>query len=244
MNQQKNPSYSRPGLARFAGPALVGLLVINFALVSYSFTSSSGVPEVAPEIAATSAKVLHLEMRLEALESRLIALQNRVDDPPLARPISQVLAAAPPATGTEPLDVTAELSKSPTDPPEDFEAQAAQAKAETKAVRDALDEHLGAQEIDAEWATAQEARILDDIGDGQLGRAYLVGSECRSNLCRVEIEHPESGQLDGVMFELAAQPAFAGRRLFIEQDTSGPTGRMTIYLARAGQPLPTDRKAL
>jgi hypothetical protein len=244
MNQQKTPSHSRPGLARFAGPALVGLLVINIGFVSYSLTSRSGVPQAAPEIASTSAKVLHLEARLEALESRLIALQNRVDNPPLARPMAQALAAATPVAAAELRDVTDVLSTKPADPPEDFEAQAAQAKAETKAVRDALDEHLGAQEIDTEWAAAQEARILDDIGDGQLGRAYLVGSECRSNLCRVEIEHPESGQLDGVMFELAAQAAFAGRRLFIEQDTSGPTGRMTIYLARAGQPLPTDRQAL
>ncbi len=221
--------------------ALLTLVVLGLVVDRLRMPDPSVHNATAP---ADEVAMVRLQLQVDALQAQLTALQ-RSHPAPVAPTKARLAASAVASEPALPQTAVAPEAAQPaahTAPPEDFAKIRAEAEAETQAVRQGLDGQLYDEAVDEVWAPEQEARILADIGDGQLGAAYIVDSQCRSTLCRVQIEHPEAAQLDRVMFEMSSKSAFAGRRLFFERaDGEGQTGRMTVYVARAGQALPTDR---
>jgi hypothetical protein len=136
--------------------------------------------------------------------------------PPLrARPVATVEAppSAPPATFTAP-PVAA--------PPRDIvEAHAH------------LASRLDAQSDDPEWGRATEVAIADVIDTNAEG-SRLTGVDCRTDLCRIEVEHDSQ----------STQLAFLSRVLpFAPFDAAGSAQRVddthtVIYLGRLGHDFP------
>ena len=224
----------------------VGLLLLSLFVALQSLWSATESSPTAPELRGhhdeNEKRIGELEIELTALKQRIRVLEAQPI--PSVSPTAPALAVAeltkaigaskPKSEVPAPSKVVREENDHPVDPAQQLEHQ----RKVTEATVTLLNESLLAEVPDTDWSARQEQQILNDLDNNVLGSAYIVDNECRSTLCRVEVEHPEPHEVDRLMMELMSKPAFAGRQAFIEQATDSGSGRMTIYLARQGQRLP------
>jgi hypothetical protein len=213
-------------------PAAVALFMLpacaTAAWVIISHEKPSGAP-ADPATAALARELAALRAELEETRGRLAALER-------SRPAVAEVAAAPkvaplaPVEAPEPGPDRERKQEIERRVAEDF-ARADREAADTSFTFDA---RLEEEQVDPAWSAEEEARILGDTGAGKLGAAHVLGAECRSTLCRVELEHPDAKQLDRLFFDLISKPAFAGRRIYTHREGNN----MTMYVARSGHALP------
>lgn len=223
------------------GPTQVGLLLLaGFTILqnAWALTApSAGATALGSPETEVSQRIVDLELKLTVLEQRLAQLERQ----PRPDPVRVPLERRPVVLDHPQLPPSSPAADIPSSIPETEDAAeniAGKEWMQTRVAREAFETRMSTETEDASWSSRQEARILDDVGQGQLGRAYLLDAQCKATLCRVELEHPEASELDRLMLEVMSKPSFAGRQSFIEQDVAeAGSGRMTVFVARAGHPL-------
>jgi hypothetical protein len=102
--------------------------------------------------------------------------------------------------------------------------------AQANALRD-LEEQFSRDTIDSRWALESIDQIERSIAAGELDGMYLTHVDCRSSLCRVELEVDPEIPLDRVAHPLIAALAWQGGGRFQLDD-----GRALLYLERGAAP--------
>ena len=191
------------------------------------------VPE--PPTVSDPGRLQQMEAEVQALAERL----NRLEQAEVLAPVASHRASSPAEPRRAELDAP-KRSEPARERPHEPEFDPAHERAEVTRTRERLDDRLEGEIADGSWAASEETRILEDLDGALLGSAYVVDTECRSTLCRVKLEHPEPRGLDRLLLAIMSKPAFAGRRWFVEQGTTGSgSGKMSVYLARRGLALPS-----
>lgn len=178
-----------------------------------------------------SSAVADLEAQVEQLQRALARLERR--RPAVPTPPREV--ATPPSKGSKKAAPMLAPAKETSPDRPDPEAQERADAVRVNRERVEAATHLEREPVDEAWAPAREATLKRALGQ-DLGSAYLVSAECRSSVCRVELEHPEPDALDMLTLEVMARPELAGRRAFIAQDRDAGSGRLTMYVARIDSP--------
>jgi hypothetical protein len=193
----------------------------------------------APEIPrATSGNTAEVERELKALRAEMESLRRQQAN--LSKTVDSVGGVATEAA------LKAEAAAPAPAPPTAAEREAAMAQMEARRQARAeelfgqLEEASYTEARDPVWAGRTEALISEAVrsvgADSQLTRA-----ECRSNLCRVELQHAgveaRTKAVDGLLATPGLKGEFVVRRL-----QEGDRLVSLVYVAREGTRLPPFRK--
>ncbi|MCP3103723.1 hypothetical protein LZ198_33055 [Myxococcus sp. K15C18031901] len=90
---------------------------------------------------------------------------------------------------------------------------------------------------DPDWARSTEALVTQAFHGGGISGSRLVGVECRTHLCTLEVEHdgPE-GRME-LLPSLTLTPGLQGQAV-LSPRTEGSRQLSRVYLSRAGERLP------
>jgi hypothetical protein len=99
-----------------------------------------------------------------------------------------------------------------------------------------MQEVLTAEPTDPAWAGRREAELRAAVAGAAREGGWATQVECRSSLCRVELEHPRAEGLERSRAQLAVAPALVGRQVFWSSDPGDPT-KTVLYASRAGRDL-------
>lgn len=99
---------------------------------------------------------------------------------------------------------------------------------------------LREETVDHGWARTTERAFLDAAGSRELTGSRLTGVECRSTLCKVDVEHEnaQAAELWSAVFPLriASVSSRVMERRYVER---AGHRRSTAFVARMGHRLPT-----
>ena len=177
------------------------------------------------ELAELRAELTELKTYINASSTSGYPVQKKHNPPPLHVNPSETdtltqspSAPQPPKTSSAPLHARPRLTEET-----------------TKAPQQVFSQFFNNQDIDVSWSSEQETNIRNEIGNGQLGKAHLVATECRSTICRVELSNLEHTDIPATMLAVMNNPSLVDRPAYITHDKE----RLTIYVARQGKKLPT-----
>ena len=104
----------------------------------------------------------------------------------------------------------------------------------------ALSQALELEDDDDTWEKAIADYLTGELGDPRWSESSLLEIDCRTSLCRVQIEHGDSDEAGAFIAGLALSGLDVGQYT-AEQDTSGARPISTLVLVRHGSALPTQR---
>jgi hypothetical protein len=177
-----------------------------------------------------------MQRELTALRSQLMQVDK--GQTALAQALDQlrkhVLAARPEPPSVSEQDTTA-VSHSP-------EEEIAHADAELQAQIETLEAVLYEEKPDPAW-TKNAEQALHAMWQGQENFGlFLVHAECRTSLCRLELELDGTRSSEESFHTLIHHMPWSGQRFV--QITEGEAPQVVMYLAREGYELPLDYSIL
>jgi hypothetical protein len=103
---------------------------------------------------------------------------------------------------------------------------------------DQLEGDFQAQASDPQWRSEAETSISSALKGPAFGRTLVQAAECRTSICRLQVSHGSQREQDG--FLLSFLHTLAWNTNTVTRTQPRPDGRIeqTIYLSRAGRPLP------
>ena len=116
----------------------------------------------------------------------------------------------------------------------DDERLSEQARRYMKANVETLEEELGNEKVDAEWARKTEEAARRAVASTRNGMR-LDDVTCRTTFCRARVTHVDSSMRGSDVMDLVALPEIAGQVLPYAPDDDGET--TVIYFAREGHTL-------
>jgi len=172
----------------------------------------------------------------KAPRASAVIRESASEPPSRAQPEPQVLANRP-----APIQPAAfQVAVAPNPEPQPIQPSPAKAAAEAPSEderRSYAAVVFEGQAFDHGWATETRRSVqakLDAIKDNDIRVGPI---DCRSTLCRFELYSEGSASLQGYMRKMIRSDVGAG--MVVRGDASGPSaGAVTVYLARAGSPLP------
>lgn len=167
-----------------------------------------------------------LAARLAALEARLARLSERQSS--MLRELEQLLRDGGSAW-------RAQDSPDQTDREMTPEERQDQAEAEQRERFDVVEETVRAEQVDLDWAPAATQTLHEAFSSEDMVGLELVGADCRTTLCRVDVEIDSSLTQEDTQHRLMRASPWNGYVLF--EITGDPPGA-TFYLARDGERLP------
>jgi hypothetical protein len=106
-----------------------------------------------------------------------------------------------------------------------------------------IEEHFAAEQVDRTWANDARAIVETAAASPQLAGSRIAAVECRSTLCRIQVEHDSERDAevwsDVFYGEAVALPRGYQRRLEAQDDVQ----RTLVFLARPGHGIPRERGA-
>ena len=96
--------------------------------------------------------------------------------------------------------------------------------------------HLADEADDPAWAHDAETMLRDKLGDGTFPGLTLVGLDCRSTLCRIDVEATDPTIVAQMFERLPLELSWPGDAM-IGPDPDQRTTTV-MYLSRQGMPLP------
>src|SRR2546430_2647184 len=94
-----------------------------------------------------------------------------------------------------------------------------------------LDLRVGKEPDDPAWSQRTEIDIATFLHPDVMPGSHVLSTECRTTLCRVEIEHEDTSAQSQLVDHLPMEPPFDGEMLIhrINDDSGAP--RTLLYLA-------------
>ncbi len=232
-----------PGFAARIVPAIVIIALVGVAAASILvyrtwFDRSEGAPRVSvhkPTVRDPN-DVLAAELALLRREVNALREVTRGNDLPGA--VREERKPEPTATDrTERTPLTAEEAR-----------EANELKVEQTV--GVLEKVHGNEAVDATWARERESAIRDYVTGLQnvprdkykdpsmaaaVSNIKLVSCDCRSTLCRIELEHGANAKTRDALIHMLGSAPFDGQGFFVE---SPDRKKLTTYNARQGHALP------
>lgn len=156
---------------------------------------------------------------IEALKTQIATLQNREEKP------TAVGDDDAGGYGND-VDTAAEWMST---------GQSAQRTAEQRL---ALNTAFEAETFDEDWSTDVTQALQRAIASEELSDASVRAAECRSTLCRVDVEHQGSAQSDEFELWFGSQIADVLPRFSLFQEEVDGRAITVVYLARDSHRLP------
>lgn len=100
-----------------------------------------------------------------------------------------------------------------------------------------LDLQLGKEPDDTTWSPGAEAEIATFVHSESMEGSRVLSADCRSTLCRVEVEHEDAGAQDWLVAHIPMEPPFDGEILVHQINNDSLPPRTLVYLARPGHSL-------
>jgi hypothetical protein len=134
------------------------------------------------------------------------------------------------------LDDNADVTETAPETPADLAQKQEQRHSEQMQV---IERSFQLESIDTKWSTATTDLIGQVLGRDELKQTQVVGMECRSTLCRLEIMHPDRDAAGKFEFLFPIQVAGALPQMsYDHQQFDDGSIRTVIYMARASYALP------
>jgi len=100
---------------------------------------------------------------------------------------------------------------------------------------------LQEDDYDAGWSAQHEVKISDAFSREEWQQSSLIGAQCKSTVCRVDVLHNDSESEQRFMAGLSGSEAFADTTgMFQRTENPDGTTSVTLYVARPGQSLFND----
>jgi len=129
---------------------------------------------------------------------------------------------------------TAELT-----PEEELE----QVEAQTLAQIELFEETILAEQSDPEWSSWAELALDDAYRSEEMAGIKLVGAECRTTVCRMELSLDGSASPEETFRKLTELVPWQGEGFVrIDDGVEGESAQVVAYLAREGYSLPQYRE--
>jgi hypothetical protein len=97
-----------------------------------------------------------------------------------------------------------------------------------------LDLQLGKEPDDTTWSPGAEAGIATFVHSESMEGSHVLSADCRSTLCRVELEHEDVSAQDWLVTHFPMEPPFDGEILVHQINNDPLPPRTLVYLARPG----------
>lgn len=163
--------------------------------------------------------VERLSAELSSLRSTLAKVSQ--DQASMAQSIDQASSREAPGEAA-----TLELT-----PEEELE----RADAQTQAQFELIDGTLLAEESDSDWASSANLALHEAFQSEDMKGVALVGVECRTTICRLELSLDNSAYPEDSFYHLVHVTPWQGQKLFRINEENGEA---VVYLAREGHSLP------
>lgn len=159
-----------------------------------------------------------LKARIKVLEQTLAA----------ARRSLTARTATPTAAPTEKVD---EADGAPEVDPEEARRRSERRIAHIQAV-------FEADPVDRSWASPAEIQFAESVGSDALRGSTLLALECRTRLCRAEVDHGTEADFDVFARDLPTLLQGMPRTTMKRLPTTDGRGRTILYAAREGYRMP------
>jgi hypothetical protein len=149
--------------------------------------------------------------------------------PPNARPLPRAVPprVQPPA-----------LMRDPPDPGEVVAADTAKPDPTDQEIAQALDGALRAEAVDPAWGKAMETRVGDYLRSERATGSSLVRAECRSTLCKLEVQHTGVESAEHFVDDVSSFIP-KGSNAVIQPGRDGTTTHTVVWFTRHGPaPMP------
>ena len=137
----------------------------------------------------------------------------------------------------------AEPSAAELDPPE----AASEGTEEAEPVRAPTDDErrayaasvFEAQPFDPVWARQAKRDLGANLDGINAGKSRIASVECKSSLCRVELQHDNEQDEQDFLRQVIRKHAWQGQGMAVRGDPgAGGEAQVTVYFAAEGVPLP------
>lgn len=100
-----------------------------------------------------------------------------------------------------------------------------------------LNDSIEKEGIDQKWSDVATNKIYEAFGRENTIGLDVVGAECRSTLCRIDLQAESDGEERDNSFRNAIHALWEGEKFFVVREKEA-----TIYISKEGQGLPQEQK--
>jgi hypothetical protein len=130
------------------------------------------------------------------------------------------------------------LARDPPDPGEVVAADKERPEPTDQEIAQSLDGALRAEAVDPAWGRAMETRVDDYFRSERATGSSLVRTECRSTLCKLEVQHVGAESAGRFVDDVSAFIP-QGSNAVIQPRHDGATARTVVWFTRHGPaPMP------
>ena len=130
------------------------------------------------------------------------------------------------------------LAQDVPDPVDVAAADAARSEPTAQEIAQTLDRALHAESVDPPWVSAMEARVADYFRSERAMGSSLVRSECRSTLCKLEVQHAGAESAERFVDDVSAIIPH-GSNAVIQPSRDGAPRQTVVWFTRLGHaPMP------
>ena len=253
-------STAKISLVTVAVALIVSVVVAGVINIDYVRNHSDQVPVADTSIPTDTLE--DLQRQVKTLGTELVVIKSMIESipvketdntqnlPPDTTAVREEIAmlraeVAAMASASEHLSYTESESTSPTSA-DAMESEIAEAdRASSQQLRSEIaliEDHMLGQYVDNEWATEvslQVEQTMQGLG-AQDGALELLGLECRTSLCRIDIQYDELAADTDVVSHLIDRVGVLLPNAVVEYQTPiGPSNTVTLYFSRMGYEFPS-----